>query len=112
MKHYIIILDITIVKLIERIKCKSDIAVTTIIDVFRSCCNKTFEYLEKDDVKIKGKLKHNSVHIQVLMKHDVYLKRIGKYVKDQQRKILDDLSAITRSEIEKINWENILRKEN
>jgi hypothetical protein len=97
-------------KLTERIDCRSDIVVTTITKVFKSCCNEIFGYLEKDDVKTKSKLKDDNIHIQVLMEYDTYLKKIGKYVKDQRWKILDDLSIMIRSELEKINWEEILKK--
>lgn len=62
MKTYYIILDITILRLTERIKCKSDIVITTITSVFRDCCNKIFGYLEKDDVKIKCKLKEDNIY--------------------------------------------------
>ena len=98
-------------KLIERIDCRSDIVVITITKVFKSCCNEIFGYLEKDNVKIKGKLKDDNIHIQVLMKYDTYLRKIGKYVKDQRWKILNDLGVMIRSELEKIDWEEILRKQ-
>ena len=111
MKTYIIILDIIIEKLVERIECRSDIVVVTITKVFKSCCNEIFGYLEKDNVKIKGKLKDDNIHIQVLMEHDAYLRKIDKFVKDQRWKILDDLGIIIRSKLEKINWKEILKEE-
>ncbi|MCK4526480.1 hypothetical protein KAW18_03845 [candidate division WOR-3 bacterium] len=111
MKHYTIILNITIEKLVERIQCKSDIVVTTIIKVFKFCCNEIFEYLEKDDVKVKGEIEDDIIHIQVLMENHVYSRRLGKYVKDQQRKILDDLCVMIRAKLEKIDWKKVLKKE-
>ena len=107
MKSYVIILDITIEGLIKRIKCRSDIVVKTIINVFEDCCNEVFEYLEKDDIKVKGELENDNICIQVLMEHSVYLRKLGRYVEDQQKKILDDLSIMTRSKLKSINWKEI-----
>jgi len=109
MKSYVIILDITIEKFIEKIKCRSDIIIKTIISVFKDCCNKTFEYLKKDDIKIKGELKDDIIHIQVLMEYNVYLSKLGKYVEDQQKKILDDLKSTVRSKLKNIDWKKILK---
>jgi hypothetical protein len=110
MKTYLTILDITIEKLIERIGCKSDIVVTTINSVFRNCCYEILGYLEKNDIKIKGKLKNDNIHVQVFMENSVYSRKIGKYVKDQRWKILSDLSILIRFRLERINWKKILKK--
>lgn len=45
------------------------------------------------------------------MENSVYSRKIGKYVKDQQRKILNDLSVMTRLKLEKIDWKEILKRE-
>lgn len=112
MKNYVIILDTMIEKLVERIDCRSDIVIITITKVFKNCCNEIFGYLENDDVKIKGKLKDDNIHIQVLMEYNVYIRKIGKYVKDQRWKILEDLGTLIRFKLEKINWKEILKKQN
>lgn len=66
--------------------------------------------MEKDDIKIKGEFEDDNIHIQVLMEYDAYLRKIGKFVKDQRWKILDDLGIIIRSELEKIDWKEVLKK--
>jgi hypothetical protein len=86
MKTYFTILDVTIEDLVERIKCKSDIVITTITKVFKNCFNEMLGYLEKDDIKIEGKIEHDIIYIKVLMEDHVYSKKIGRYVKDQRKK--------------------------
>lgn len=112
MKIHILILDIAIEKPVERTKCRSEIVITTIISILRNCCYEIFEYFEKDDIKIKDKLEDDIIHMQILMEYNMYLEKIGKYVEDQQRKILNDLSIKIRLKVKKIYWENILGKEN
>lgn len=109
MKTYFTILDVAIEDLVKRIKCKSDIVVITISKVFKNCFNEVLGYLEKNDIKVEGKIEHDIIHIKVLMENEVFSRKIGKYVKDQQKKIINNISALIKFKLEKIDWEEVLK---
>ena len=110
MKTYFTILNVTIEDLVKEIKCKSDIVVITISKVFKNCFSKVLGHLEKDDIKVEGKIEDDIIHIKVLMETEVFSRKIGKYVKDQQKKIINDISVLIKFKLEKIDWEEILKK--